>query len=186
MAGTARRQRANLLTPLQVQKITEPGRHGDGNGLYLEIDKTGAKRWTLRIVRRMANEQGRVVRGTRHDLGLGRASDVSLADARKRSAELRLAALDGADVVTMLRAGRIAASAKPAGDVLRFTAVAEQVHATFKAGWSNGKHAEQWLQTVKLYVDPIIGTMPIAEIEQKHVIRCLTPIWLDKQETARL
>ena len=38
------------LTPAFVRKTTKPGRHCDGNGLYLKIDPSGARRWEQRLV----------------------------------------------------------------------------------------------------------------------------------------
>ena len=49
------------LTALMVKTVSKPGRYGDGNGLYLIVDKSGAKRWMLRTV----------VQGRRRDMGLG-------------------------------------------------------------------------------------------------------------------
>ena len=36
------------LTALQAESISKPGRYSDGNGLYLEVDKAGNKRWLFR------------------------------------------------------------------------------------------------------------------------------------------
>lgn len=60
------------LTALGARSLKEPGRHADGNGLYLVVDPSGAKRWLLRIV----------VHRRRRDIGLGGLSVVSLADVR--------------------------------------------------------------------------------------------------------
>jgi hypothetical protein len=57
-----------VLTALKVKAVKEPGRYGDGNGLYLVVEPTGAKRWMLRTV----------VQGRRRDIGLGGAQLVSL------------------------------------------------------------------------------------------------------------
>ncbi|WP_422050662.1 Arm DNA-binding domain-containing protein [Shimia sp.] len=38
-----------------------PGRHMDGGGLFLQVDKSGARRWLLRVM----------VRGQRREFGLG-------------------------------------------------------------------------------------------------------------------
>lgn len=48
------------LTALAV-KNAKPGRHCDGDGLYLLVKPTGAKSWVLRIQ----------ADGKRHDIGLG-------------------------------------------------------------------------------------------------------------------
>ena len=49
------------LTAIQVRQLKVPGRYADGNGLYLVVDPSGARRWILRTV----------VRGKRRDIGLG-------------------------------------------------------------------------------------------------------------------
>jgi hypothetical protein len=40
-------KRINILTPAQVRHVTEPGRHFDGAGLYLEISKGSGRGWVF-------------------------------------------------------------------------------------------------------------------------------------------
>ena len=54
-----------------------------------------------------------------------------------------------------------------------------------QAEWKNGKHQDQWINTLTTYAFPIIGSMPVADIEARHVVQCLKPIWLIKKETAK-
>ncbi|MBT6202845.1 MAG: DUF4102 domain-containing protein, partial [Rhodospirillaceae bacterium] len=75
------------LTAVQVRNIKKSGRHADGNGLYLVVDPSGAKRWILRTV----------VRGKRKDMGLGSVRLIPLADARDRATHYRRIARDGGD-----------------------------------------------------------------------------------------
>ena len=49
---------------------------------------------------------------------------------------------------------------------------------------SNGKHVQQWQNTMRDYVLPIIGNRPVAEIAAGEVIDVLKPIWFEKAETA--
>ncbi len=49
------------LSVVAIRALEEPGRYADGNGLYLVVDPSGAKRWMLRTI----------VRGKRRDIGLG-------------------------------------------------------------------------------------------------------------------
>ena len=70
---------SQALSAARVRSITIPGRYADGNGLYLVVDPSGAKRWMLRTV----------VRGKRCDIGLGSTQLVSLADARAEAQRLR-------------------------------------------------------------------------------------------------
>jgi len=44
----AGRHPEKALTALRIKQLTNPGRYADGNGLYLVVDETGAKRWLLR------------------------------------------------------------------------------------------------------------------------------------------
>jgi hypothetical protein len=39
------------LTAVAVSKTTQPGRYGDGQGLYLQISKWGTKSWLFRFER---------------------------------------------------------------------------------------------------------------------------------------
>jgi hypothetical protein len=81
------------LTSVRINSISAPGRYADGNGLYLVVDPSGAKRWVLRIV----------VRGTRRDIGLGGLRVVSLADARAKALEFRRLAREGGDPIEARR-----------------------------------------------------------------------------------
>jgi hypothetical protein len=77
----------NALTAMGISKLSAPGRYADGNGLYLVVDKSGAKRWVLRTV----------VRGRRRDMGLGGIRTVSLAQARRTAQRYRAIARSGGD-----------------------------------------------------------------------------------------
>jgi len=39
-----------VLTAVKVKALKRPGRYADGNGLYLIVEPSGAKRWMLRIM----------------------------------------------------------------------------------------------------------------------------------------
>src|ERR1035437_1797051 len=74
------------LSSVKIKSLSKPGRYTDGNGLYLIVDPSGAKRWVLRTV----------IKGRRTDIGLGSISLVSLAEARDEAAKLRkIARADG-------------------------------------------------------------------------------------------
>ena len=64
-----------LLTGKLTKKLVEnpgPGRHGDGNGLYLVVDPSGARRWIVRAtVKGQRNRKGAPLRP---DFGLGAPS----------------------------------------------------------------------------------------------------------------
>ncbi len=62
------------LTGKLTKKLVEnlgPGRHGDGNGLYLVVDPSEARRWIVRVVvKGQKNKSGAPLRT---DFGLGSA-----------------------------------------------------------------------------------------------------------------
>ena len=60
------------ITALSAKVLSKPGRHGDGEGLYLNIAPSGSKSWVQRIV----------VDGRRRDIGLRPYPAVGLASAR--------------------------------------------------------------------------------------------------------
>jgi integrase len=154
------------LTAVQVRNIKKSGRHADGNGLYLVVDPSGAKRWILRTV----------VRGKRKDMGLGSVRLIPLADARDRATHYRRIARDGGDPL----AERQAEKAKPT-----FREAAEKVHAENRKGWRNAKHASQWINSLRDYAFPLIGARRVDHIDTADVQNILLPIWLDKPETGR-
>ena len=155
------------LTAAAVRKVSKAGRYGDGNGLYLVVDPTGARRWVLRTV----------VHGRRRDIGLGGLKIVSLAEARDLAMQYRRVARDGGDPLLERRNARRI--------VPTFEAAALSVHGEHKATWRNAKHAAQWINTLTEYVFPLIGSRPVDQIDTPDLLKVLTPIWLTKPETAR-
>jgi hypothetical protein len=61
------------LTARTVVSIKAPGLHADGNGLYLFVDRTRAKRWVF--IFRFKNPNGG--KSTRREMGLGGLSKVT-------------------------------------------------------------------------------------------------------------
>src|SRR5438270_8795436 len=65
--------------------MDRPGLHADGGGLYLHVAQGGTKTWAYRY------RQG----GRQHVLGLGSIRALSLADARRKAADLARRKLEG-------------------------------------------------------------------------------------------
>lgn len=108
------------------------GRYADGNGLYLVVAESGARRWLLRTV----------IAGKRRDIGLGSVRLVELAKARVEAARMRLIARTGGDPLTERRRER--------RTMLTFEEAAKQVHAAHAATFRNAKHQAQWLSSLKM------------------------------------
>jgi integrase len=155
------------LSVKAINALRMPGRYADGGGLYLEVDPSGAKRWVLRIT----------VGGRRRDIGLGGLRDVSLAEARDKTTDYRRVARTGGDPVAEKR--------KAARAVPTFETAATLVHQEHAPGWRNPKHAAQWINTLREYAFPIIGSRAVDQIDTPDVLKVLAPIWLTKPETAR-
>src|SRR5918994_1786927 len=164
MAPKAGRHPDKTLTAVQVRPRLGPGRYADGNGLYLVVEPSGAKRWVLRTV----------VRGKRRDMGLGGLSLVSLAEAREKAVACRKLAREGGDPLAERRKARAV--------IPTFAEAAERVHAEHQATWRNAKHAQQWINTLRQYAFPIIGERRVDQIDTPDILNTLSPIWLIKPE----
>ena len=157
------------LSAIAVKNLIRPGWHADGGGLFLEIDPSGAKRWAMRLT----------VGGKRRDFGLGPLHKVSLQRAREVAAEYRAKAYRGVDPVADKKSANVA----PEGPT--FEKAADEVHHQRKTMWSNGKHVTQWINTLRDYAFPVIGTKPVGEVSAPDLLNVLSPIWTTKPETAR-
>lgn len=164
----------SALSGKLTKKLVEnlgPGRHGDGNGLYLVVDPSGARRWIVRVtVKGQRNTQGAPLRT---DFGLGGVDIVTLNQARERALEYRRMAKAGLNP-------RFNATT----EIPTFQELAEQVHIDRLPTWKNTKHGQQWINTLRDYAFPKIGRMAVDKIEQPEVLACLIPIWTEKHETA--
>ncbi len=116
-------------------------------------------------------------------MGLGSLKHVSLARAREKAAEAGRARADGIDPIEARQADRAAAVVAQAKR-LSFKTSAEAFIAAKSKGWSNSKHADQWAATLAAYVYPVIGDLPVGEVDTDLVLRILEPIWIEKPETA--
>jgi integrase len=62
--------------------------------------------------------------------------------------------------------------------------MAETHIAANRDSWRNGKHRQQWQNTLTAYAYPVIGDMAVADVDTPHVLKILEPIWKEKAETA--
>lgn len=161
------------LSALQVSKLTKPGLYGDGGGLTLQITKAGVKSWLFRYMRD----------GKAHGMGLGPLHTVTLAEARVKALEARKLLLDGQCPLEIKKQQRTAAALERAR-MITFDQCATAYIAAHKSSWKNAKHVDQWTNTLEAYASPIFGKYPVAEVDTALVVKCLSPIWESKNETA--
>ena len=143
-----------------------PGRHADGNGLYLYVQPSGARSWIQRLV----------IRGRRRELGLGSVALVSLAEAREKARSNRKLAREGGDPLAEKRRAR---------GVPTFAEAAMKVVEQQKAGWRNPKYPRAWLSSLERFAFGRIGKMPVTEVTGADIYEVLAPIWHVKPPTAR-
>lgn len=177
----------NKLTALQVVKISKPGRYLDGGGLYLNVYDSGVKAWEYRFT---INKKTRYMGLGAYDKNLN-----SLAHARDRCAVARALVKRRLDPIIHGEEEKLRLVTEVENKERQQRKQEELQKATFKrcaadfietkkAEWKNAKHRSQWENTLRDYVYPYIGEMPINDIDVSHIRQCLDSIWLTKTETA--
>jgi integrase len=167
-------RQVNKLTALKVKALKEPGRYGDGDGLYLYVSPSGTRSWVFRYRDRTTSKH--------RDKGLGPLRDVTLEQARQAAKEARTALRIGVDPIDVKRAERSEKALERARIVTFGQCTDRYIHA-HQASWRSEKHAGQWRTTLDTYAAGLLG-MPVSQVETPDVLRALEPIWSTKTETA--
>jgi integrase len=115
-------------------------------------------------------------------MGLGRYPEVSIGAARVKGLAARELIAADKDPVDERAAER--AEVRARADALTFEEAARRVHGELKPAWRNGKHVDQWINTVRDYAFPKIGARKVADLAPGDFADVLRPIWLSKPETA--
>jgi Arm DNA-binding domain len=132
------------LTAMAVSKLTKPGRHAVGHGVYLQITGNRGRSWVFRFER----EYGGKRRG-RH-IGLGPCALLSLAEAREKGLEYRKLLLNGIDPLDHKKALRQRALEAAARDVTFRNAPSVISRPMSRAGAMRcigGSGARRWKRT---------------------------------------
>ena len=130
------------------------------------VKPSGSKSWLLRVQ----------VNGHRRDIGLGSYNDLSLAEARDKATELRKAAKNGLDPIAVRDAAR--------RRIPNFKEAAKACHAEMKKGWTQ-KHEKMFLASLETHAFPIIGRIPVDQIDAPQIRDAVAPIWHSKPDMAR-
>lgn len=168
-------RKAPPLKDLAIRKMETPGRFAVGgvDGLSIDIESPTSKRWVLRLV----------VAGKRRNIGLGGYPRVTLEQARETARRMRSEASAGLDP-KQERLNSVANNQSRSSLRRTFAEVASECHSAIRGEFKNKKHAEQWINTLETYAYPILGSMLVDQIERRHVLDVLKPIWNVKTETA--
>lgn len=167
------------LTALGIKRLTKPGLYGDGGGLTLQITKSGSKSWLLRYM----------IDGKPYGMGLGPLHTVSLAQARQKALVARQQLLDGINPLEAKKHRKVA-NALAKAKLMTFDQCAIAYIEAHRASWKSAKHADQWGNTIATYVSPLVGSLPVSEIDTALVVKVLTQgvpggqFWEQKTETA--
>lgn len=164
-----------LLTDTKARSIKPGGvplAHGAVVGLTLHpsANNKGQGKWVLRYVSPVTRK--------RRNAGLGHYPDVGIADAAKQARVMREQIAQRQDPLEV----KANEATKP--QIPALSEAAQIVHKELMPGWKNVKHAQQWINTLTEYALPLIGTMPLDQIQPRHIADVLRPIWLEKAETA--
>lgn len=167
-----------------------PRMYNDGKGLLLRVGAAGGKSWIYRYK----------VGAKAHDIGLGsfdpekkdgtgegrHGDGLTLEQARAKARELRQHRIRGIDPMAARRREQAAVTAAlhTQADVFTFESVAEKWIERFEKGWSN-QHRKDVGSKFRVHVYPVIGEMPIGDVDDDAVLRVLDPggKWQTKTET---
>jgi len=116
-------------------------------------------------------------------MGLGPTHTVSLAEARDKALIARKQVQNGFNPLMVKKEGLKAAQLVEARSMTFDQCACAYIEA-HKASWRNAKHADQWTNTLRTYASPTFGYLPVGEIDTALVVKCLSPIWTTKTETA--
>lgn len=161
--------RKSNFTARGIISLTKPGYHADpeNKGLYLQITKLQdsiTKSWIFRF--------SSPVTLRRREMGIGSLDSLSLANARLKAFDLRRLILDGIDPLEQKIVKRTKAIEANKNSIT-FADAADRCIKTKQDEWSNSKHKDQWVSTIKTYALPIIGKLKVDQITTAHIVKLL-------------
>jgi integrase len=153
----------------QRAKTAPPGIYPDGEGLYLCVAPSLRRSWVYRYS----------WKGRRPEMGLGSFDEgVTLADARDARDAWRAVLRSGRNPVDVKRErDRQEAGKRTFGEI------ADALLEAKASEWRNPKHRDQWRISLVEIAAPL-RALPVDAIATEDVLRVLTPLWLERQETA--
>ena len=158
------------VTAAKVKSLRNtPGIHNVGGtpGLLLQVTPSGAASWILR-----ATINGRV-----RMMGLGSYSKITLAKARDLARDAHAVIADGRNPIEE-RAARKRKAALDRDRAITFRQAAKRYHRDVKSKeLRRQKTRDDWLKLVKRHAYPVMGDLPVGEIERPHVLKVVEPLW---------
>lgn len=156
-----------------LKNIKTAGRFTDPatKGLQLLVKANQKKYWVYRYT----------LEGKQHNIGLGAFPTVSIKEARLKAQKAMVRLSEGVNPKNENKTSLV-----PENNTTNntFAEFATQWVANNQSAWTNQKHANQWLYTLRDFAFPIIGNKQLEDIDENDVLKILQPIWLNKTETA--
>ena len=176
-------RRTKRITHNEIKQIIatkKAGRYPCKDNLYLNITQSGTVNWCIIYD----------IDGKRKNIGMGpyHPKENNLASVRAKCDAYRLKIKQGVDPKVEEQQERDLKRKTEAHNKQlhenTFQKLAYDAYEQKRPTWNNPKHAKQWIQTLETYAFPLIGDMPIAQIDTNDIRAVLDPIWNKKPETA--
>ena len=159
--GDGMTQALNKLAAATV-KAAPPGKYSDGGGLWFHRRADGNAAWVLRVT----------IHGRRREMGLGPLSEVSLKEAREAAEGWRKMVRNGIDPIKE----RERMKREAARNMHLLKDVALDAFESRKAELKGDGKAGRWFSPLEIHVLPKLGSVPVADIDQRDIRDTLAPL----------
>ncbi len=182
---------ARELSAIEVQRLareppdTRPFNYfpvGGTAGLLLRVAKSGASYWVLRISTGTKITTTGKKAPRRRDIGLGAYPEISLKRAREDASSKRRVVRDGMDPVEIKHKAKETRQAA-LNQLMTFTEAVDLSREL--EGIKDDKAGKAWTYKLETYALPVLGPLPVAQIDRAQIVDVLKPIWSSKTRTAR-
>jgi len=115
-------------------------------------------------------------------MGIGSASDVTLAEAREEATQCRKFIRDNKDPIELRKRASMP-SIRTAKSVPTFGEFADEWWESVKSGFDNASHRDNWERALRAHAAPI-RKKAINAISTDDMVKLLLPMWSKRHETA--
>lgn len=167
------RRAINKLSARKVATVKTPGRHSDGNNLYLIVDPSEARRWAF-IYR--SKRPGVPGPGKLREMGLGSIKGIDLKRARELAVEAHKLLAAGVDPIAARKSTRA---------IPTFGEVADRWIAAKSGELRSDKSVERWKRALNVHAASL-RDVRVDSVQTEDIMTVLKPIWSVKSETAKM
>jgi len=167
-----KKREANKLSDRSVKSMTKAGRHSDGHGLYLKVERSGSKQWIFMFRWKRPGVAGA---GKLVEMGLGSETKVSLKRAREKAADCRAALGDGKNPLELRRAEEA---------IPTFGTIADDFVALTSANYRSRASKSRITYALAEHAKPL-RELRVDAVTVDDVVAAIEPIWKAQPEAAR-